>query len=434
MHEALDVAVPSPDLDSRVLAAVSASADGPRNPSWRLQVAAAIAIVVVGLGLGAALRSIRHLVPKGSASPSPSARTMSTPQSSGLSAVHFVGTSTLRLISPSHGWAMAANGILSTGDGGRHWSNRTPSGLSTSTIRGAFFLDSAHAWATAATNGSLVLYGTADGGTAWTTSRLAPLNTAYTERSAPAYVDFADSQHGWVVMVCATACPFADLFQTTDGGATWVKLSVPEGNPVRFASSSDGWTYTGSDHSRLYATHDGGATWRLEVLTPPPGFETWQPGYELPAFTDQLHGVLPVHLLSQKAFTVGFYITNDGGRTWRGRQPLAVQSASPMELPTTDVVSTNFWVAAYSHQILRTQDGGQNWTAISVVGAAPSSEIHFVNGQVGWGRIERAEGNCGIVDGIFPNGPPQQNCMQLADLLGTTDGGRTWAKINLATN
>jgi photosystem II stability/assembly factor-like uncharacterized protein len=105
-----------------------------------------------------------------------------------------------------------------------------------------------------------------------------------------------------------------------------------------------------------------------------------------------------------------------------------------MELPTTDVVSTNLWVAAYSHQMLRTTDGGQTWTAISVVGVAPSSEIHFVNGQVGWGRIERSEGNCGIVDGIFPNGPPPQDCKEFADLLGTSDGGRTWKKIDLGTN
>jgi photosystem II stability/assembly factor-like uncharacterized protein len=283
-------------------------------------------------------------------------------------------------------------------------------------------------------NGSLVLYRTADGGASWRTSRLAPLNTVYTERAAPAYVDFADSQHGWVVMVCSAACPFADLFRTTDGGATWVKLSVPEGNPVRFAGSSDGWTYAGSDHSLLYVTHDGGATWHLESLGALRGFETWQRGYELPVFTDKLHGVLPVHLLSQKAFTIGFYVTADGGRTWQARQPLAVQNGSPLELPTTDVVSTNLWVAAYRHQILRTQDGGQTWTTVSVTGEGPTSEVDFANEQVGWGRVDRSEGTCGIVDGIFPNGPPAQNCKQVADLLGTTDGGRTWAKISLPTN
>jgi photosystem II stability/assembly factor-like uncharacterized protein len=235
-------------------------------------------------------------------------------------------------------------------------------------------------------------------------------------------------------MVCATACPYSDLYRTTDGGATWAKLSVPEGNPIRFASASDGWTYTGSGHSQLFVTHDGGANWHSELLGRPPGFETWQRGYQLPTFVNKLDGVLPVELLSQRAFTVGFYVTNDGGRTWRVKQPLAPQGPSLMELPQIDVVTSVLWMAAYSHQILRTDDGGQNWTTIALAGPGPSSEVHFVNGQVGWGRIERSEGECGIVSGIFPNGRPPQNCKEFADLLGTTDGGRTWAKITLATN
>jgi photosystem II stability/assembly factor-like uncharacterized protein len=285
------------------------------------------------------------------------------------------------------------------------------------------------------------VYGTGDGGTTWTRSRLASLNTAYTERSAPAYVDFADSQHGWVVVVCETACPFADLFRTSDGGATWVKLSVPEGNPVRFANPSDGWTYTdsvhgsiyGSDHGFLYGTQDGGQSWQQVRVPPLPGFETWQRGFELPTFVNSRDGVLPVQLLSQRAFTVGFYVSADGGRTWNARQPLAAQGPSAMELPEIDVVTTKLWIAAYSHQILRTEDGGQTWSAVSVSGG-PTSEVHFVNEQVGWGRIERSQGDCGFIDGIFPNGPPPQNCKQFADLLSTSNGGRTWTKIDLLTN
>ncbi|HVS05774.1 MAG TPA: YCF48-related protein [Candidatus Dormibacteraeota bacterium] len=433
MHEALDIALPSPDLERRVVAAVRAHSEAPIRPSWRLQVAAALAIVVLGLGFGAVLRSIRHSVPNALASPRPSPTVAANSQSSSLSPIHFVGTSTLRLINRSHGWAITTTQILSTSDGGLHWTNRTPLGFSTSSIRGAFFLDNTHAWLAAAANGSLVLYRTADGGMSWTTSRLAPLNTAYTERSAPAYVDFADSQHGWVVMVCATACPFAELYRTTDGGVTWVKLSIPEGNPIRFASPSDGWTYTGSDHGQLYVTHDAGASWQSEHLASPPGFETWQPGYELPTFTDRLDGVLPVQLLSQKAFTVSFYVTSDGGRTWRSKQTLPALSTSPMELPEIDVVSTNLWIAVYRNQILRTEDRGQTWSAVSTSGG-PTSEVDFVNGQAGWGRMERSEGNCGIVDGVFPNGTPPQNCKQFADLLGTTDGGRTWTKIDLVTS
>src|SRR5438105_11013002 len=116
MHEALDVGVPSPDLDRRVLAGVRTRAEAQRPVSWRRQVAAAIAIVIVGLGLGAAVRSMRHSVPKDPANASPSATITSTSQSSGLSTSRFAGTSTLRLVTPSSGWAITPTKILATGD------------------------------------------------------------------------------------------------------------------------------------------------------------------------------------------------------------------------------------------------------------------------------------------------------------------------------
>lgn len=72
------------------------------------------------------------------------------------------------------------------------------------------------------------------------------------------------------------ACASSDclgLFQTTDGGSTWVRVTVPplphEGSDViTFVDSEDGWAYEPEDfaNDELFATHDGGRTWAPVAL------------------------------------------------------------------------------------------------------------------------------------------------------------------------
>ncbi|HVB21841.1 MAG TPA: YCF48-related protein [Ktedonobacteraceae bacterium] len=118
--------------------------------------------------------------------------------------------------------------------------------------------------------------------------------------------------------------------------------------------------------------------------------------------------------------------TSDGGAQWVNAGPLTTQIKNPV----ADFMNMqNAWIAATlpnspnpnAIQVLRTQNGGQNWqswstsvlttNADSMVGDAP----HFVNTQDGW--IE-----------LVTNGGPAAGS-ESVEIFATTNGGQNWSLI-----
>jgi photosystem II stability/assembly factor-like uncharacterized protein len=96
------------------------------------------------------------------------------------------------------------------------------------------------------------VYMTHNGGTTWESTT--PLPFAATS------IDFVDMQHGWVT-------DGMSLYQTSDGGQHWAKLS-PGANfkqitTLSFVSNTAGWAIggQGKNSSLLLKTADGGKTW-----------------------------------------------------------------------------------------------------------------------------------------------------------------------------
>ncbi len=91
-------------------------------------------------------------------------------------------------------------------------------------------MDNQHGWAVSSSAGNpaqLEISATADGGTSWSTSDLGgPAADFGDSTSAPAYIDFVDGRHGWVMLLVA-ASDAGYLFQTSDGGTTWQQLPRP---------------------------------------------------------------------------------------------------------------------------------------------------------------------------------------------------------------
>jgi photosystem II stability/assembly factor-like uncharacterized protein len=163
----------------------------------------------------------------------------------------------------------------------------------------------------------LSLKTTTDGGTTWRSIPVPALTAAPGGSEGGAiYLHFINPQIGWAVIQVPSSSNFklGNLFQTTDGGNSWTKLTIPIGEPVRFLTPELGWTAGGADGNELYITRDGGRTWDAQVVVPADARGNGQVLYDLPSF-DQAspqEGVLPVTFTDPAHQRVVFYYTHKG--------------------------------------------------------------------------------------------------------------------------
>ena len=250
---------------------------------------------------------------------SPTSATPSPPPSSSAT----LAIRSAQLIEGSTGLVIDNNALSLTTDGGHTWTGITPPGVPARTIRGVYFLNARDGWAVSSQlddPSQLQISDTTNGGTSWQTSPLGSANGLFGDSQfIPAYIDFVNSMHGWVVALIASGSgvlPRGDLFRTTDGGATWQQSQMPLGGRVEFVNSSTGWLAGGQQGEELYVTSDGGQTWTAATVPPPSGFAQDQASYAIPSFTMASNVILAT--FGNGADSVaGFYQTSDGGTSWR---------------------------------------------------------------------------------------------------------------------
>lgn len=331
--------------------------------------------------------------------------------------VHSRPITAMHFSSPDAGWVLSTGKLLTTRDGGAHWRDVTPGPheppiqLST-----AHFLDPGHGW-TGAVGGfgtqAVRIFRTTDGGTTWGSSEVTvgqPLDISF---------DFVDPQHGWLVVATGTTSGFArfgQLFQTTDGGATWNALPpAPSGHAVRFISLSSGWS-VGANFDQLYVTRDGGRVWELQKVPVLAAYADTSPALDLPAFVDSTLAVLPIRFADG---SVQLDFSVDGGSTWTadaGRAPLFVRQPpyDPYGATVAPTFVGNGVIAVVLGTELKLQSGG-SWISAKPRGFGSINEIEFVNPRFGWAVRSTECHNCEFVS--------QQ------DLLRTVDGGRRWTAV-----
>jgi photosystem II stability/assembly factor-like uncharacterized protein len=163
------------------------------------------------------------------------------------------------------------------------------------------------------------------------------------------------------------------LFESGDGGATWVQRDVPTSlydplNGMFFLDSQRGWLFGNAN----YRTTDGGTTW-----TELPGLgSTYFMEFSTPSF-----GVA--------VGNSGRHVSRDGGLSWQ---------ASPNDLFAFDFVDDQTGLGVAGTGIYRTTDGGASFT---LVRSGNASAVTFLSSTVA----------VGIVDGMF---------------LRSSDGGVSW--------
>jgi len=220
----------------------------------------------------------------------------------------------------------------------------------------------------------------------------------------------------------ASGPPFP-LQRTRDGGATWEGAgSAPVAGVISARTPKEVWLAR-SDFRRpqqLYLTRDGGRTWGRRVLPPP---RTWSGARlfpDVPTFFGA-RGVLPVTVNRGKRAAVAFYVTGDGGRTWRLGSVRPVDSSitdsrSPfVRYVPTSIVSPNVWWIAEGRThpfVTVTTNAGKSWRV-----SVPSHPLHAAPGE-----ISATDAQHGWLTTWSPNNRV---------LYTTSDGGETWSRLSL---
>jgi photosystem II stability/assembly factor-like uncharacterized protein len=242
---------------------------------------------------------------------------------------------------------------------------------------------------------------------------------------------FLDDQVGWSV-------GWNKIYHTTNGGGDWVPQQFPsvmgDLTDVFFINQDTGWIV--GTYQIILKTTNGGNSWSL-ISNSIPDHKAF---YRV-KFTDALHGVAVGGLFFQPNAFV--QVTEDGGLTWTETTP-----------PDADVLQSLYffddgltgWTCGKSGTLLKTNDGGLTWEDKRFENAN-YKDIHFFDDMHGillsnsWVRLTNNGGEL-WEDQFIIGDYYSQNRLTSWDIdkvitVGytgsinkSTDGGRSWEKIN----
>ncbi len=211
-------------------------------------------------------------------------------------------------------------------------------------------------------------------------------------------VHFIDDKRGWAVG------NFGLGLMTADGGETWQRKTVSDDDSFKdvFFVGEKGWIV--GERGLILHTDDGGKTWKKQ--------------------TSNGKSLLSVFFVDEnKGFTVGsdgtILKTVDGGASWEVVD-MGWETIIPDELLELGVISINLydvffltetsgWIVGDAGTVLRTVDGGNEWTVAQMATLPPLFSIGFKNDKDGW-----AVGSHGLS-------------------LKTNDGGKSWERFEIGT-
>jgi photosystem II stability/assembly factor-like uncharacterized protein len=348
------------------------------------------------------------------------------------------GIESMKLLAPDVGWAATKDKIFWTANGGAQWSDITPKTKAQRIIASVFFLDSSNGWALLAYAGKeyptsgisetlFELASTSDSGASWSVQHLdVPDPDSSRGLSGEAWLDFLDSQHGWLMvrMNSNTAVSIGVLRATEDGGKTWHARSAPVAGPTRFLTPKDGWLAGGPTQDQiraLFVTHDGGGTWQEQRPKPPSQTQAAvNPTYDLPVFEDSRHGFLPVSFSGPDGVgsALVLFATADAGITWNPDRVLLNLPEISQGVILPSAVADSAWICAsasgQSITITTTERGGSLTIGPTKNRRAEPPNLSEFPSILQLGFADETRGWLLLLDG---------------GLYSTSTGGAAWKKV-----
>jgi photosystem II stability/assembly factor-like uncharacterized protein len=217
----------------------------------------------------------------------------------------------------------------------------------------------------------------------------------------------------------------ATVLRTTDGGATWNKLSVTsEALDFRDIDAIDAQTayalsIGNGPASRIYKTTDAGATWTMQFKN-----DDAKAFLDAMSFWDANHGIVFGDSVNGQFYIL---LTANGGRTWLhvppANLPSALENEGAFAASGTNIAvfaKKYAWIgtgAATKARVLRTSDGGHTWqVADTPLAAGPSTGIFSI-------AFRDAQ------HGVIVGGDYQKEKEAVNNLAITNDGGVTWKLV-----
>src|SRR5687768_10523574 len=214
----------------------------------------------------------------------------------------------------------------------------------------------------------------------------------------------------------------ATVLRTTDGGATWKKLTVTtETLDFRDVDAIDAQTayvlsIGNGPASRIYKTTDAGATWTMQFKS-----DDQKVFLDAMSFWDANHGIVFGDSVDGQLYIL---TTADGGRVWSrvptANLPPALENEGAFAASGTNIAvfgKSHAWIgtgAAAKSRVLRTSDRGRTWqiadTPLASVASAGIFSIAFRDAK----------------HGIVAGGDYRKEQEAVDNLAITNDGGITW--------